>query len=271
MRGPLTALGIVVLLSACGGGEEAAPAPTESKAAAVKPVATASAAAPAAKARKIEEESDLYSFAYSYPAEAAAIPALAALLDDDLAKQRSEIASEAREGKAAAREAEFTYNPYGYSVGWSVVTELPGWLSLSGVRSSYTGGAHPNHWNDALLWDKQAGRRRIALELFTSKAAFSAAIRGPFCAALNRERAKRRGEPVRPGSGDPFSDCIDPADSAIILGSSNKRAFDRIGILVDPYEAGPYVEGDYEVTLPVTAELLKAVRAEYRDSFATGR
>lgn len=271
MRRPLTVVGIVLLLAACRGGEETAPTPKESKAAINHSVASAAPAVPAAKARKVEEENALYAFAYAYPAEAAAIPALAAALDADLAEQRSEIAAEAREGKAAAGETGFPFNPYDYSASWSVVTETPGWLSLSGTRGGFTGGAHPNHWNDALLWDKQANQRRNALDLFTSKAALTAAIQAPFCAALNRERAKRRGEPVQPGSGDPFAECIDPAESTIILGSSNKRAFDRIGILVDPYEAGPYVEGDYEVTLPVSAALLRAVRPEYRQSFATGR
>jgi hypothetical protein len=271
MRRLLTVAGVVLLLAACRGGEEPAPAPTERQAAASPAAASAAPAAPAAKARAVAEANALYTFAYAYPAQAAAIPALAAALDADLAEQRSTIAAEAREAKAESRDADFPFNPYDYGARWSVVTELPGWLSLSGLRESFAGGAHPNHWNDALLWDKQANQRLNALDLFTSKAAFSAAIQEPFCAALNRERAKRRGEPVQPGSGDPFDECIDPADSTIILGSSNKRTFDRIGILIDPYDAGPYVEGDYEVSLPVTAELLKAVRSGYRQHFATGR
>ena len=68
-----------------------------------------------------------------------------------------------------------------------------------------------------------------------------------------------------------FDDCIDPVKSTVILGSSNKRTFDRIGVLVGPYEAGPYAEGDYEVTLPVTQAVLAAVRPEYRAAFSLKR
>jgi hypothetical protein len=39
-------------------------------------------------------------------------------------------------------------------------------------------------------------------------------------------------------------------------------------VLVAPYNAGPYAEGSYEVTVPVTPEILALVKAEYRDSFA---
>ena len=77
--------------------------------------------------------------------------------------------------------------------------------------------------------------------------------------------------PVRSGSDDPFSDCIDPTDSTIILGSSNGKAFDRIGVLVAPYEAGPYAEGEYEVTLPVNDAVMAAVKPDYRATFVKGR
>ena len=141
------------------------------------PVATATATAPA-QARKTEERTASFEFDYSYPAEAAAIPALAAELEADLAKQRRELAAAAREGRVAAQENGFPFNPYSYSAGWSVVTDLPGWLSLSAGASTYTGGAHPNHWSQALLWDKAAGKSRVATDLFVSKAALAAAIRG---------------------------------------------------------------------------------------------
>jgi hypothetical protein len=121
------------------------------------------------------------------------------------------------------------------------------------------------------VWDRKADQRRDPLDLFTSKEALSRAIRQPFCAALNRERAKKRGEPVKPGSTDEFDQCIDPVASTVILGSTNRQAFDRIGVLVGPYEAGPYVEGDYEVTLPVTDAVLGAVKPEYRAAFAVKR
>jgi hypothetical protein len=109
---------------------------------------------------------------------------------------------------------------------------------------------------------------RMPIELFTSASGFRAAVKAPFCQALDRERARRRG-PDYPKDDDMFGKCIDPVEeTTIILGSGNRRSFDRVGFLIAPYSAGPYAEGSYEVTLPVDAALLRAVKPEYRAAFA---
>ena len=43
---------------------------------------------------------------------------------------------------------------------------------------------------------------------------------------------------------------------------------DRIGLIADPYVAGSYAEGAYEVTLPVTRAIIGTVKPEYRGAFA---
>ena len=252
------------------------PEKDEAKATDAAPTAPAEVAATATAtlaplARKTQEQTASFQFEYNYPAEAAAIPSLVAELEADLAKQRRELIATAKEGRAAAKDGGFEFNPYSHAVNWTVVADLPGWLSLTAAAEEYTGGAHPNHWSQALLWDKTADQSRVASDLFVSRAALAAALRGPFCKALNRERAERRGEPVSADSDDPFDQCIDPTGSTVILGSSNKQQFDRIGILIAPYEAGPYAEGDYEITLPVTKAVMMAVKPQYRSVFALGR
>ena len=132
----------------------------------------------------------------------------------------------------------------------------------------YTGGAHPNSWPESLVWDKTANRRRAVTDLFVSKAALDKAIQPGFCARLDTERAKRRQAPVDRNSGDEFDKCIPPSEQTIILGSSNGKAFNRIGVLAAPYNAGPYAEGEYDITVPVTPAVMAAVRSEYRGSFA---
>ena len=226
---------------------------------------------PVGGARSVEEETELYNFDYTYPAQAGAIPALKAILDGDVVEQRTALASQARESRDEAKKSGFDFQPHDRSVGWQVVADLPAWLSLSATSGGFSGGAHPYHGFDAMVWDKAANQRRKASDLFQSPAALSKAIRAPFCREIDKQRAERRGEPVKRDSDDPFSECIDPMESIVILGSSNKRTFDRVGILVAPYEAGPYVEGDYEVTLPVTQAVLAAVRPEYRSAFSLKR
>lgn len=266
-------LGLLALLAACSMEEQETPASLATQGAAVPTVAapTEAGAALPGGAREVSQSNDLFEFHYSYPAAAGAIPELKDRLDEDLKKKQAELTGQAREFREEARKQGFPYNPYGSWTTWKVVSDLPGWLSLSADISSYQGGAHPNHWFDSLVWDKQANERRDSLDLFSSKEALSRAIRKDFCAALNRERAKRRGAPIASGSTAEFDQCIDPVESTVILGSTNRKAFDRIGVLVPPYAAGSYAEGGYEVTLPVTPAVMAVVKPEFRPTFVAAR
>jgi len=258
-----------ILLAACSDPDAAKPpAPTATE---TKAGATAATPAPLASARAVKEDSELYQFGYAYPAAAAVIPALKAQLDADLDKQKAELVAEATEAKQGAEKDGYPYRTYSRSYDWKVVTDTPGWLSLSSIVSTYTGGAHPNYVFDSILWDKQAGQRREAKDMFVSKEALAKAIQPEFCRQIDQQRTKKRGEPVKRSSDGLFSDCLDPTAYTVILGSSHGKAFDRIGILVPPYEEGPYVEGDYEATIPVTAAILETVKPEFRSSFVAAR
>jgi hypothetical protein len=238
-------------------GEATAGAPATTSAAETIPVA--------ARSESVSTES--YSFDYAYPAAAGVIPGVKAVLDADLAKHRKQIAQSAAEGKRLAEKEDYPFNSYSFSKGWDVVTDLPAWLSLSAAIGGYEGGAHGYQGFDSLLWDKRAGKLRTPTELFQSERAFVDAVRTDFCSALDKERAERRENEKLDG----FDECVDPTEAVVILGSSNGKAFDRIGFLIAPYLAGPYVEGDYEVTLPVTPALLAKVKPQYRSSFVAGK
>ncbi len=218
-------------------------------------------------ARAVVEETDDFLFEYSYPAEAGNIPALAAMLDGRLARARSELSMQAADGREAASDDGFPYNKYSTEVVWQVVTDLPGYLSMSAAISSYTGGAHGNYGSSALVWDRANEIEVEAIDMFTSPAALDEALGEQLCTLLNAERAKRRGMPVE-ADGDIFDLCVKPSESTVLLGSSNGRAFNRIGFIMDPYVAGPYTEGSYEFTLNVNQAVLDAVKEEYRSAFA---
>ena len=265
---PLIAL---TLLAACK--SEAPPSASATAAASATTTAdvpattnSATAVASGGGASKVEESSDLFEFDYSYPAAAGRIAALKAWLDADRARSRAQLIEDATAGRTEAKESGFEYHAYASGREWQKVTETPRFLSLSAQIYDYTGGAHPNHGYDSLLFDKQAGTRLAPLALFASGAAFDAVIQQPFCALLDKERGKRRGEPVV-RDGSMFDECIKPSEQTVILGSSNGRTFDKVGVLIGPYAAGSYAEGDYEFTLPVTAALLQAVKPEYRGAF----
>ena len=226
------------------------------------------AAGPAPRPGGVEVRTADYAFSYRWPAAVEAVPALRARLENDREAVGRAFAREAADARReAASDPGRPFLPHELSVEWRVAATLQDWLSLSQHISVFEGGAHPNSGFDSLVWDRKAGVERPALDLFTSPEALDAAIGAPFCEALDRERAARRGEPVNRQSGDEFDACIAPSEQTVVLGSSNRKTFNRIGILVAPYAAGPYVEGAYEVTLPVTPAVLEAVKPEFRAAF----
>lgn len=228
-------------------------------------IAMACALATMTTAADAQDTADL-KFSYTYPAQVRAIPALKGWLDQQAAALRTKMAADAAADRRDAAKDGRPFNPYEAQRTWKVVTDTPRFLSLSLDRYEYTGGAHGMGNYSALVYDRQTGDRRTPSSFFASDAALRAAIRPAFCRQLDAERrVKRKGDD---GPGLPeFNQCIDPVKETVILGSSTRGGFDRIGILIAPYDAGPYAEGSYDVTLPVTPAVLAAVRPEWRRYF----
>lgn len=271
MMRSILALALAGTVAACdaGGGGASDPAPTATPA--PTPTASASASATAATngARTVSEETDDFLFEYSYPSQAGELPELAALLDARLARNREELASEAVEARREARSNGFPYNKHSYTSEWKVVADLPGWLSLSEDVATYTGGAHGNYTIQSLVWDKEAGKAIDGIALFSSPNALNEALGDKFCDGLDRERVKRRGGPLNPEEeGNSFVDCPGIEELEILVGSSNRRTFNRLTLYAGPYVAGPYVEGAYEVNINVDRAILGAVKPEYREAFS---
>lgn len=235
--------------------------------------ASATAQAVAGEAKAVEEENDLYSFAYAYPAEVGALPALVADLDRDAEESKAQLIEESEEDRASAQENDYPYRAHSFSREWKVVANLPRYLSLSGEFATYTGGAHGMYGLESLIWDKQEDVSVQGVELFRSAEALDQALGDRLCDALNAERAERRGEPVDTEMADAtgFDSCQYVKDATVLVGSSNGETFDRIGIWFGPYVAGAYAEGSYELNFPVDAAVREAVKPEYREAFAAAR
>jgi hypothetical protein len=235
--------------------------------------ATASASGTTAGATSFEDNASKdgaeREFAYRWPAPVSAIPALAqrftAERDKVLAEQKADwdtaLTELAGENCAACKNLSFQKS-------WAVVADLPRYLSLSAEMYFYSGGAHGNSGFDALVWDREAGVGLEPKAMFRSEAALQDALGDAWCKALKAEKQKRMGSDY---SDDGFFGCPAVADLNLLLGSSNKRSFDRIGLQAAPYVAGAYAEGPYEVTLPVTAKVLAAVKPEYKAAFALAK
>lgn len=246
-----------------------APAPPQPP---VRDIPAKAAPAPAAKAVKVTEKTNDYEFSFAYPAEAAAIPKLKAQLDKDMAESKAELAADTREYRKESKENDFPFMAYDLDVNWQKVANLPRFLSLSVWTYMFSGGAHGNSGSGALIWDRERDAEIKPLAFFSSPATLAAAMEKRYCAALDKERRKRRGDYADEPSGiAEFDSCPNPAEMTLLLGSSNGKAFDRIGIIADAYVAGSYAEGPYEITLGFDKAMLAAVKAEYQPYFAVGR
>ena len=208
----------------------------------------------------IEETTPAYSFTYSWPLEAAAIPALDALLREDALDQRNRIREAAAEA-AAEFGTETGPPPHEFSQHWRVDANLDELVALTAETYTFAGGAHGNSMYDELIWDRSA-RERIAFEdLFTDAEAALAAIAPAFCAALQAERAVRRdGDEGR-------DDCPDVADHPVALVTGPSGRIETFRVLIEPYAAGSYAEGTYEIDVPISDEVLELIRARFGTAF----
>lgn len=232
--------------------------------------AAPSPAAPAPTAVAVDEKTDLLEFHFGWATAVSAIPVLAAELRKRALERKAELVKSATSDKAERAKNDYPFNSYQYSVQYEVSGATPRLLSLSADWFEFTGGAHPMHGTNALLWDKAAEREvKIADLLGGGQAQLTSIYAKAYCDALKAQRAKKRpGEPVG-DPGDEFNKCPGFVDLDIIPKASAAGApFGTIWFHADPYVAGPYAEGDYDVELPVNAALVAALKPDYRASFA---
>ena len=223
-------------------------------------------AVPVVKPFSVEEENDLYSFSYSWPGEAAAVPQLAAKFTREMEEAKSRLVSDAKADRDERRKQGFDFHPYESQLNYETAGQSFRLLSLQMSVYAFTGGAHGSSGSGALLWDRQLARQISIPDVLKAGQSWTGAIRQPFCVLLDREREERRGEPVRPD--DMFGECPKYDELTVVLSDEDKNGrFDHILVTADQYVAGPYVEGDYEISLPITAAMIERLKPEYRPSF----
>ncbi len=123
------------------------------------------------------------------------------------------------------------------------------------IRSefSYTGGAHPNHGSDTLLWDRQPGKMISIRPFFTELAdggPAMTAIRNAVVADLKIEKKKRDNDNPDMSLVDALEPkllTIGPVSLApsTVTGKSSGLTFHY-----SPYAVGAYAEGDYTAFVP---------------------
>jgi hypothetical protein len=251
-----------LVLAACSQQPEKTPG-NEAKTAAPAPQGTPPKPQP--KPFAFDDENELIEFHYGWSAEAAAVPELVKRFESDLQTVKSKLLKGAKEDKALRDKEGFDFNPYMSSTNYETAGQSKKLLSLRADIGDFTGGAHGNHGTKGLLWDRTGANEIQVASLFAESSNMDRLLTQRWCDALNAEREKRRGEPVGNGT---FDDCPGLDQLAVIPSDRNRNGrFDTILIVASPYVAGPYAEGEYEVGLSVTPDLLAALKGEYRGDF----
>lgn len=225
---------------------------------------------PAVAQANIASRDGLLEFRYAWPAEARAIPALDSRFRADAARQKRDALAAARADRRARQQMKVPFNRHYLVRTWTLRGQGPRLLQLESMTDTFTGGAHPMSVTSGLLWDRRLGRPITLDTLLARAGGWTSAIRGPFCNILDKERARRRGAPVR--GGDSFGECPALRDLTVSLQDGNgDRRFDRVRITADAYVAGPYAEGKYVISIPVTAAMVSRVKPAYRSAFRAQR
>ena len=262
---PILAASVALALCSCGKASEPAPANHTAEA---KP--EAKPAAPAPKAFEFEEKNDLIDFHFGWSAEAAATPQLVTRFRAELEKAKAEITDMAKTERAWRQKEGLEFGGLQSSRDYTTSGQSERLLSLTSDFGAYTGGAHPNSGTSALLWDRQAAKEIEFSDLFASAANRDRLLTQRWCDALNKAREEKRGEPV--GGGGMFDECPKLDEIAIVpTDKDGNGRFERLILTASPYVAGPYVEGSYEIDLPVTPDLIAALKADDQPSFEAGQ
>ena len=238
---PMAALALVTLLAAC----EQKPAPPPPA-----PTAPAPAVAPAAPVRPLAfDQSDAAAkVALRLPAEIAGFPALHAMLyDREVAGLKTFTAKAQTDRKAST--GQFPWRPYARQGQWFLAADAAPLVALRALWFEDTGGAHPNHGGASLLWDTTSNSEVQPKALFRADADMTALDKA-ICDAVATAKTRREGAvPLN----DMFS-CPKWTETVLVPAASTTPG--KIGgltAIIDPYVVGPYSEGDYEVTVPVSA------------------
>ncbi len=203
---------------------------------------------------QLAEDNGALAFSYGWPAVVAGDPVLEQELRNRLETARAQAESYLVDDRGS-RPADAPLNPHHYAAEWRVDGETAALLGLSATVETYTGGAHGNLHYAALLWDRAA---HAPVELAGLLGTGLARIGPRYCAALDAERAERRGGPTDPD--DMFGNC--PQIEMQVLTPADKDGdgrFDTLAVLLPPYAAGPYVEGDYVIEIGFESADLVAI------------
>jgi len=163
----------------------------------------------------------------------------------ELAEQRKDMRDLPAEMRNRPWESERSYTQSSLVAGR--------YASVIRAEYNFTGGAHPNHGSDTLLWDRQAGKMISIRPFFTELAdggPAMTAIRNAVVADLKVEKKNR-------DSDNPDMSLVDALEPKLLtIGpvsltpSTVAAKSSGLTFHYGPYAVGSYAEGDYTAFVP---------------------
>ena len=140
-------------------------------------------------------------------------------------------------------------------------------VSLKREAFDYSGGAHPNTQTTGVLWDK-ALKQMVSPTALFRRGADQTALDQALCAAINTAKQARVPGSATVTLGAKDFACPRAAATPFVLapGTVDGKA-GGLTFLIGPYQVGPYVEGSYEITLPLS-QFQSLLAGAYADEFA---
>lgn len=220
-----------------------------------------------ASAFHVHHKSAVLDFEYQWPAQATAIPALRRQLISQMNHDRSLYTKMALADRRERADHKFPFFPYSYSRVLHFGGQSKRLASFADERNAYTGGAHGNPGTRPLLWDLSLNKAVSFKDLFVKSP--QTILQPGYCKRLAAQRKQKNGTDT---VASIWEQCPDPLKQSIIPEDKDRDGrFDTINVTANPYDVGSYAEGYYIVMLPVTPELLLALKPQFRASFEAQR
>ena len=215
----------------------------------------------APRATAIKQSTPSLRFLHSYPAQAAAIPGLAALLRKEGLERLAEARLDSKVVSFPPRNG-----PDEVEQVWEVSADTADLLALSSTASTYQDGAAHGYFSyHTLIWGRSAGRPLKLSELFSDRSGVAMLLEA-LCAKLISERETRWRER---GNGRPGPMACPKADETDIAPVAPRGGRIRSFLMRLTGDETPdgYAGGSYEIEAPATAALVALVKPDLRGSF----
>lgn len=215
----------------------------------------------------LSEKTPLLDYEYVIPPEAAARKVIREWMMKQAARLKAEALQSAQNDEKSSREGGFEYRQHSDGTRWAATADTKSLMSFQGQHYFYTGGAHPMTNYLALIYDRQQGKLIRPADMFADPVAAYAALTPIYCKRLDEIRLEKRGEKTDPA--DMFGGCPKLREATILPVSTTPKRIDKLRIILDPYVAGPYAEGEYVIELPVDQPMIDLMKREYQGVFIT--